>query len=51
MLDLLHINTGLWNSTLAVMPDGTLLIDAGASGTTGAAMRTARPDESRRPGE
>ena len=51
-LDIHHINTGRGNATLVVMPDGTsLLIDAGASGTRGAAMCPPRPDESRRPGE
>jgi beta-lactamase superfamily II metal-dependent hydrolase len=51
-LDIHHIHTGRGNSTLVIAPDGTsLLIDAGASGTTGAAMNAARPDESRRPGE
>jgi beta-lactamase superfamily II metal-dependent hydrolase len=51
-LDLHHINTGRGNSTLVVMPDGTsLLIDAGAAGTAGAAMCAARPDATRRPGE
>jgi beta-lactamase superfamily II metal-dependent hydrolase len=52
VLDIHHINTGCGNSTLVVMPDGTsLLIDAGASGTTGPAMNAPRPDGSRRPGE
>lgn len=52
LLDIHHINTGRGNSTLAVMPDGTsLLIDAGASGTTGPAMNAPRPDGSKRPGE
>lgn len=51
-LDLHHINTGRGNATLVVMPDGTsLLIDAGAVGTTGAAVCEAKPDASRRPGE
>jgi hypothetical protein len=51
-LDLHHINTGRGNSTLVVMPDGTsLLIDAGAVGTAGAAVCEAKPDGSRRPGE
>ena len=52
VLDLHHINTGRGNATLVVMPDGTsLLIDAGAVGTTGAAVCEAKPDASRRPGE
>ena len=51
-LDIHHINTGRGNSALVLMPDGTsLLIDAGASGTRGAAMNPARPDGSRRPGQ
>jgi len=51
-LDIHHISTGRGNSALAIMPDGTsLLIDAGASGTQGAAMNPARPDGSRRPGQ
>ena len=51
-LDIHHINTGRGNSALAILPDGTsLLIDAGASGTQGQAMCTARPDASQRPGQ
>ena len=52
LLDLHHINTGRGNATLVVMPDGTsLLIDAGAVGTAGAAVCAAKPDATRRPGE
>lgn len=51
-LDLHHINTGRGNATLVVMPDGTsLLIDAGAVATAGAAVCDAKPNGSRRPGE
>jgi beta-lactamase superfamily II metal-dependent hydrolase len=51
-LDIHHINTGRGNSAFIIMPDGTsLLVDAGASATQGAAMNVLRPDGSRRPGE
>jgi hypothetical protein len=51
-LDIHHINTGRGNSALAILPDGTsLVIDAGASSTTGPTMCEARPDASLRPGQ
>jgi hypothetical protein len=51
-LDIHHINTGRGNATLVILPDATsILIDAGASSTTGPAMCAARPDASQRPGQ
>jgi beta-lactamase superfamily II metal-dependent hydrolase len=51
-LDIHHIHTGRGNSTLVIAPDGTsLLVDAGASSTEGAAMDEARPSGELRPGE
>lgn len=51
-LDIHHINTGRGNSTLLICPDGTsILIDAGASNGAVKFLNTARPDDSRRPGQ
>jgi hypothetical protein len=50
-LDIHHISTGKGNATFVIFPDGTtLLVDAGAS-TIPIPYATARPDDSRRPGE
>jgi hypothetical protein len=51
VLDIHHISTGKGNSTFVIFPDGTtLLIDAGAM-TTPIPYATAKPNDSRRPGE
>jgi hypothetical protein len=51
VLDIHHISTGKGNATFVIFPDGTtLLVDAGAS-TTPIPYATARPNDSRRPGE
>jgi len=51
VLDIHHISTGKGNATFVIFPDGTtLLIDAGAQ-TTPIPYATAKPNDSRRPGE
>lgn len=51
VLDIHHISTGKGNSAFVVFPDGTtLLVDAGAA-TQPIPYATARPNDSRRPGE
>jgi len=51
VLDIHHISTGKGNSTFIVFPDSTtLLVDAGAA-TLPIPYATAKPNDSRRPGE
>ena len=51
VLDIHHISTGKGNATFVIFPDGTtLLVDAGAA-TTPIPYATAKPNDSRRPGE
>jgi beta-lactamase superfamily II metal-dependent hydrolase len=52
LLDIHHIATGRGDATLIVAPDGTtILIDAGATMQSDAAVLAAKPNAQRRPGE
>ena len=52
MLDIHQISTGRGNSALLIFPDGTtLLVDAGAQAGANERWVTARPDDTRSPGE
>ncbi len=51
-LDIHHINTGRGEAALFVLPDGTtMLIDAGATASTGPRGCAQKPDSSRTPGQ